>query len=215
MSESPSKPVAYRDYGFATAEASHMHQHFMPVIKSLLGHLKPGTRVLDVGCGNGYTCGEFIKLGCQVTGIDLSDEGIAQARKAYPDGRFELMAADESILDNLGEAPFDVVISTEVVEHLSFPRDYARGCLKALKPAGRFICTTPYHGYWKNLALSLFNQWDRHMNPMWDGGHIKLWSRSSLGRMLSEQGFVNLKFRGVGRFPYLWMTMVFLCEKPD
>lgn len=208
------KPTAYRDYGFETAEASHMHRHFMPVIMELLGVLEPGTRVLDVGCGNGFTCGEFLKRGCKVTGIDLSEQGISQARKACPEARFELLSADESILDNLGEAPFDVVVSTEVVEHLCFPRDYARGCFKALKPGGRFICTTPYHGYWKNLALSLFNRWDSHMNPMWDGGHIKLWSRQSLGRMLAGQGFTNLKFRGVGRVPYLWMTMVFLAEKP-
>lgn len=191
-----------------------MHGRFMPVILELLGELAPGTRVLDVGCGNGFTCGEFLKLGCQVTGIDLSEQGITQARQAHPGGRFELLPADEHILENLREQPFDVVISTEVVEHLIFPRPYARGCRKALKPGGRFICSTPYHGYLKNLMLSVFNKWDQHLCPMWDGGHIKFWSRKTLHWLLSEQGFTNLKFRGVGRIPWLWMTMVFYGERP-
>lgn len=192
-----------------------MHRHFMPVIFDLLGDLPPGTRVLDVGCGNGSTCGEFLKKGCTVTGIDLSEQGIDQARKTHPSGRFEVLPADENILLYLKEEPFDVVISTEVVEHLYSPRSYARGCYKALKPGGRFICTTPYHGYLKNLLLSLLNKWDSHINPMWDGGHIKFWSRQTLAWLLKEQGFTNLEFRGAGRVPFLWMTMVYLGEKPQ
>ncbi len=198
----------YKDYGFSNAGESHMHARFMPRVFELAGELKPGLRVLDVGCGNGFTCGEFLRRGCRVVGIDLSEQGIAQARRAHPAGRFELLAADDRVLENLGEEPFDLVVSTEVVEHLYAPRDYARGCFKALKPGGRFICTTPYHGYLKNLALSLAGYWDQHANPLWDGGHIKLWSRQTLGQLLTETGFTQLQFRGAGRLPGLWMTMV-------
>lgn len=54
----------------------------------------------------------------------------------------------------------------------------------------------------------------RHANPLWDGGHIKLWSRKTLTRLLAEAGFVNLRFRGVGRLPGFWMTMVVRGDKP-
>ena len=205
----------YRDFGFANANASHMHRHFMPGVMALAGSVGPGTRVLDVGCGNGYTCGEFLRLGCTVVGIDLSEQGITQARAAYPEGRFELLAADDSVLANLGEAPFDLVVSTEVVEHLYDPRSYAKGCYHALRPGGRFICTTPYHGYLKNLLIALGGKWDAHANPLWDGGHIKLWSRATLSQLLGESGFADLRFRGAGRFPYLWMTMVLSGERPE
>lgn len=203
----------YQDFGFASAAASHMHRHFMPQVLALAGCLKPGTRVLDVGCGNGYTCGEFLKRGCEVTGIDLSEQGIAVARTSHPGGRFEVLPADDRLLGNLGAEPFDLVISTEVVEHLYAPRAYVRGCFQALKPGGRFICTTPYHGYWKNLLLSLLGHWDRHADPLWDGGHIKLWSRETLGRLLREAGFKDLRFRGAGRAPGLWMTMIMSGDK--
>ena len=85
-------------------------------------------RVLDVGCGNGFLLGHFLKKGCTVVGIDLSEQGVALARRTYPKGRFELLSADDKILDVLGEAPFDIVISTEVIEHLYAPRDFGRGC---------------------------------------------------------------------------------------
>jgi 2-polyprenyl-3-methyl-5-hydroxy-6-metoxy-1,4-benzoquinol methylase len=203
----------YKEYGFRNAQGSHMHSRFMPALLALAGDMSPGMRVLDVGCGNGFTCGEFLRLHCDVVGVDLSIEGIEIARKTYPAGRFETLPADDQLLANLGEAPFDIVVSTEVVEHLYDPRAYARGCFRALKPGGRFICTTPYHGFAKNLLLALANKWDAHANPLWDGGHIKLWSRKTLARLLTETGFTSLQFRGAGRLPYLWMTMVVSGDK--
>jgi 2-polyprenyl-6-hydroxyphenyl methylase/3-demethylubiquinone-9 3-methyltransferase len=203
----------YTDYGFQRAGPSHMHSRFMRHIFDF-AQCKEGMRVLDIGCGNGYACGEFLKHGCTVVGIDLSQSGITLARRAYPQGRFEAVSADSKILEHLREEPFDLIVSTEVVEHLYSPREYARGAFDALKPGGRFICTTPYHGYLKNLLISLLNKWDQHANPLWDGGHIKLWSRQTLTALLRETGFVNIQFRGAGRFPWLWMTMVMSANKP-
>jgi 2-polyprenyl-3-methyl-5-hydroxy-6-metoxy-1,4-benzoquinol methylase len=202
------------DYPFYDAAASHMHRHFMPHVFDLAGELKQGLRVLDLGCGNGHTCGLFLEKGCHVVGIDVSESGIEIARKAHPTGRFEVLAADDRILENLQEEPFDLIVSTEVVEHLFAPRPYVKGAFAALKPGGRFICSTPYHGYLKNLALALVNGWDRHWDPLWDGGHIKLWSRASLEKLLSEAGFEHLQFRGAGRLPWLWMTMILSGDKP-
>lgn len=211
----PSAPADYKDYGFHGANPSHMHRHFLPPIFALCGDLRPGTRVLDVGCGNGFTAGEFLKRGCQVVGLDLSESGIDLARRTYPAARFEVLAADERVLERLGEKHFDIVVSTEVVEHLYAPKEYAQGCFAALRPGGRFVCTTPYHGYLKNLALSLANKWDAHLSPLWDGGHIKFWSRRTLGQLLVETGFENLQFRGAGRMPFLWMTMVMSGDRPE
>lgn len=186
----------------------------MPHVLALADGLAPGTRVLDVGCGNGAACGEFIRRGCQVVGIDLSEQGITLARRTYPSGRFEILIADKHILDRLQESAFDLVISTEVVEHLYAPREWATGCYRALRPGGQLICTTPYHGYLKNVVLSLLGRWDSHMNPLWDGGHIKLWSRRTLAHLLGQAGFTGLSFRGAGRVPYLWMTMVTSAHRP-
>jgi 2-polyprenyl-3-methyl-5-hydroxy-6-metoxy-1,4-benzoquinol methylase len=204
----------YCEYGFGSCEPSHMHRHFMPCVLALAEPLRAGVRVLDVGCGNGYACGEFLKRGAHVVGVDLSVEGIELARRKYPRARFELIAADADLLGQLKEEPFDLVISTEVVEHLYAPRRWARACYAALRPGGRFICTTPYHGYLKNLLISLRGGWDAHANPLWDGGHIKLWSKRTLSQLLIEAGFRELRVKAVGRLPGIRMTMVACGDKP-
>lgn len=207
--------IEYRDYGFSHPEASHMHRHFLPPLFDLCGELlRPGARILDVGCGNGYTAGQFVARGCDVTGIDLSESGIAIARANYPQARFEVLAADDQLLQNLNTDPFDIVVSTEVIEHLYAPRPYVRGCFIALRRGGRFICTTPYHGYLKNLLIALTGRTIAHATPLWDGGHIKLWDRKTLSRVLLEAGFEDLQFRGAGRLPFLWMTMLIAGDRP-
>jgi 2-polyprenyl-3-methyl-5-hydroxy-6-metoxy-1,4-benzoquinol methylase len=160
----------YRDYGYQSPAPSHVHPIYLPHVLALCGPLSPGTRVLDLGCGNGAVAGRFLDLGCEVVGVDLSESGIEVARRTWPSGRFEVLPADEDVLERLGEQPFDLVVSTEVIEHLYAPRSFVQGAFKALRPGGRFVLTTPYHGYLKNLAIALLNRWDRHANPLWDGG---------------------------------------------
>jgi 2-polyprenyl-3-methyl-5-hydroxy-6-metoxy-1,4-benzoquinol methylase len=203
-----------KGFEFANEAESHMHRHFMPHIMNLTRELRPDSRILDVGCGNGFLCGEFLSRGYHVIGIDLSSPGIEIARRTYPAGRFEVLDADAQILERLNEEPFDLVVSTEVVEHLYEPRDWARGCYAALRKGGCFVCTTPYHGYAKNLAISLLGKWDAHASPLWDGGHIKLWSKRTLTQLLQEAGFKNITFRGAGRIPGFWMTMIAKAERP-
>ena len=82
-----------------------------------------------------------------------------------------------------------------------------------LKDKGVLIITTPYHGYLKNLALSLFNKWDHHHTALWHGGHIKFWSKKTLSTLLADNGFELVAFSGVGRLPWLWKSMVIVAQK--
>lgn len=205
----------YKDFGYRDEAPAHTAAYLVPPMMELAGPLGPSVRVLDVGCGNGYIAGLFAKQGCQVVGIDLSEQGLEIGRRTHPTVRFEKLAADADVLRNLGEAPFDLVISTEVVEHLYSPKPYAAGCFAALRPGGRVIMSTPYHGYLKNVVLAVANKYDGHHTPLWDGGHIKFWSRHTLGELLTQSGFVDLKFRGAGRFRYLWMSMLMSGKRPE
>lgn len=108
---------------------------------------------------------------------------------------------------------FDAVISSEVVEHLYSPHLLPIYAKAALKERGYLIVTTPYHGYLKNLALSITNKWDFHHTPLLHGGHIKFWSRSTLSTLLSANGFDVLQFHGVGRLPFLWKSFVIVAQK--
>jgi 2-polyprenyl-3-methyl-5-hydroxy-6-metoxy-1,4-benzoquinol methylase len=191
------------------------HSYVLPCLLNLSTDLPPRSRVLDIGCGNGALATQFAERGHSVFGIDLAEAGIRIARESCPSGRFEVLAADCHVLEHLGEEPFDLVYSAEVIEHLYDPRSFMAGCYIATKGNGRFICTTPYHGYLKNLALSLANGWDKHADPLFDGGHIKLFSRKKLSALMIEAGFQDLEFRGTGRCPYLWKSMVIAATKPQ
>jgi 2-polyprenyl-3-methyl-5-hydroxy-6-metoxy-1,4-benzoquinol methylase len=196
----------------------HSCAYLVPALFKMLAPLSPSTRVLDVGCGNGAIANEFLTRGCHVVGIDVSQSGIEIARRLYaarPNARFEIMEAGTNMLEHLREAPFDIVLSTEVIEHLYDPESFARGCFNALRPGGSFLCSTPYHGYLKNLTMALTGALDRHFCVRDLGGHIKFWSRSTLSQLFYDVGFRRLQFRGAGRAPYIWKSMILRAEKPD
>jgi 2-polyprenyl-3-methyl-5-hydroxy-6-metoxy-1,4-benzoquinol methylase len=196
---------AYGWTGGIPQSASYINSAIM----RLLAENKPRT-VLDAGCGNGALCADLLRCGYEVTGVDADANGIELARQQYPGIDFRTAFFAEPALRQ-----FDTVVSTEVVEHLYSPHELADYALRSLKPGGVFIVTTPYHGFIKNLALSLLNKWDFHHTANWHGGHIKFWSKESLSKLLRNAGFEIVGFEGLGRMPYLWMSMALIAKKPE
>jgi 2-polyprenyl-6-hydroxyphenyl methylase/3-demethylubiquinone-9 3-methyltransferase len=201
----------YADYGYSSASETCAHRYLLaPVLRALAG---PGVRrVLDVGCGNGSFTARIAAAGYEASGCDLSPSGIAQGRCAFP----ALDLREASVYDDLRAtfgADFDAVLSIEVIEHLYDPAAFVRRAYDALRPGGRLVITTPYHGYWKNLALAVAGGFDRHFTALWDGGHIKFWSRKTLGTLLDRCGFRVVGFAGAGRLPYFWKSMILVAEK--
>jgi hypothetical protein len=79
---------------------------------------------------------------------------------------------------------------------------------------GNAILSTPYHGYWKNLAMALSGKMDAHFTALWDHGHIKFWSIRTLSILLEEVGFRDLQFERVGRIPPLAKSMIAVAQRP-
>jgi 2-polyprenyl-3-methyl-5-hydroxy-6-metoxy-1,4-benzoquinol methylase len=106
------------------------------------------------------------------------------------------------------------VVSTEVIEHCYAPRLWVSAAFTASRPGGVLIASTPYHGYLKNLALAASGKFDAHFTALWDGGHIKFWSRHTLTSLLAEVGVEVMAFRGADRWPWLWKSMLIVARKP-
>ena len=201
---------AYQDYGYRTARACHTKDYLWEPVRRWI---PAGATVLDAGCGNGAFAGMLAGAGYDVAGVDLSESGIANARRTYPDVPFERASVTDDLAAVFGRQ-FNTVTSLEVVEHLYDPRAYAAALFGALEPGGTAILSTPYHGYLKNLALAVAGKMDDHFTALWDGGHIKFWSRRTLTRLLAEAGFEDVRFRGAGRLPYLWKSMILSARRP-
>ncbi len=212
MAELPQ--YAYRD---GTAQWSQ--QYIAPIVyaeaRSVIAHIEC-PKVIDLGCGNGFLLRHCF-LGLPRTalyGIDGSHSGIEHARQSVPAGDFRVGDVCGEFSDHPAYGKCDLLISTEVVEHLYNPRTFALNCFNFLRPGGRALISTPYHGYLKNLALSLSGRMDAHFGPLWDGGHIKFWSRRTLSQLFMESGFLIRSFHGAGRLPLLWKSMILILERP-
>ena len=203
-----------QDYSWSQ-QIPHTEAYLLEPLQQLLNELAPPeAQVLDLGCGNGALAAQLARWGYQLIGIDPSSSGIEQARALLPGVAFHQASADPEKLSSLDLPLCDLVVSTEVVEHVYAPRLWAMAAFEALKPGGVLICSTPYHGYLKNCTLALSGNLDAHFTALWDGGHIKFWSRHTLSALLEEAGFQVLAFRGAGRFPWLWKSMLLAARKP-
>lgn len=197
---------------YAHSGPAHTAAYLERPVLSSLGTLA-GQTLLDIGCGNGAVAASLAKRGATVTGIDLSETGIALARAAHPQVRYEVASVYDDLNGRFGT--FDRVVALEVIEHLFDPRTFLRRAFEALKPGGRLVLSTPYHSYLKNLALAVSGKLDAHFTVLWDGGHIKFFSQRTLATMLEEAGFVDLRFQGAGRVPLLWKSLVASGHRPD
>jgi len=197
----------YKDYGFHTDQAAHTFNYLQAPLLSLLD--KDRNRcILDLGCGNGYLANYLLSIGYNAYGTDASAEGITIARQARPERFFIQDLSTGKLPAELQGISFDTILSTEVIEHLYDPAGFIEFCKQVLVKDGELILTTPYHGYLKNLVLSLCNKWDDHWSPGWLGGHIKFWSRATLSKLLADAGFAVIAFKGCGRIPYFWKSMI-------
>ena len=207
-----------KGYIYENYELSPSHVYLIPAVRRELEKISRSLdigsqplRLFDLGCGNGSVGNYLSNLGWEVTGVDPSADGIAQAKIAYPKLKLELGSAYDPLLRRHGRFP--VVLSLEVVEHVYAPRDFARTVFDLLEPDGTAIISTPYHGYFKNLALAVTGKMDAHFTALWDHGHIKFWSIATLGELLKEAGFQDIKFVRAGRIPPLAKSMIAIARK--
>jgi 2-polyprenyl-3-methyl-5-hydroxy-6-metoxy-1,4-benzoquinol methylase len=170
--------------------------------------------ICDLGCGNGYLASRLATFGYDIFGIDASASGVEIARTKFKPAQskgevtFLQSAIDQETRSRTGISQVDLVISSDVIEHLYRPADLLEAAEPLLRPQGQIVITTPYHGYLKNVALSLSGKMDNHFSALHDGGHIKFFSVKTLSELVARYSFTNLSFSYYGRAPWLWKNMI-------
>lgn len=103
-----------------------------------------GLRLLDVGCGGGLVAEPMRRLGAEVVAIDASERNIKTAMvHAQETGlAIDYRAATVEALIAGGEAPFDIVLNLEVVEHVADPAAFLADSASLVKPGGLMVVAT-------------------------------------------------------------------------
>lgn len=140
-------------------DGNDFHQVLIrPAIERLL-EVKTGTRILDIGCGNGLTTRRLASLGAQVVGIDFAEEMIASARRRTQQHETSieyhvLDATDETALLGLGERSFDAAVSAMALMDMAEIDPLLRALTKLLQPGGCFVFAV-MHPCFNNTYVSM------------------------------------------------------------
>lgn len=198
---------------YRSAAPTWAQRYLLPVVRAEIERLGlVDRRAFDLGCGNGSFAVALRDMSFSVAGADPSPSGIAIAQATMPEFRFERGSSEDDLAARFGTFP--LVVSLEVIEHCFSANRFAAACFDLLEGGGTLICSTPYHGYLKNLALSLCDKWDDHHTSTQDGEHIKFFSERTLRLVLKRAGFSDIRFVRAGRIAPLAKSMVAIARKP-
>ena len=138
-------------------------------------HPLEGKRALDMGCGAGLLSEPLARLGADVTGADGAAENIAVARAHAGESglTIDYRTGDTSAVT--GET-FDLVVSLEVIEHVTDAGTFVRGLADALAPGGLLIVSTPNRTRLSRFAMVTLGEglghiprgthaWDQFLTP--------------------------------------------------
>lgn len=164
-----------------------------------------GKTAIDVGCGAGLLTEPLARMGAKATGIDAAPENIGAARAHAAASGLDIDYIAGGI-EGLTDRRFDLVVSMEVIEHVTDPAAFVAGLAGALAEGGLMVLSTPNRTPLSRLAMITLGEgtgmiprgthdWDRFLTPeelealLKDAG-LRVTGRRGL-RFSPSRGFVT------------------------
>jgi SAM-dependent methyltransferase len=169
----------------------------------LLDAVRPGDRVLDLGCGAGRFLGALAQAGAEPVGVEIAEAALERARRNAPGAELALLDPDGSL--PLAHHSVDVVWCSEVLEHVADAGHLMHEARRVLRPGGRLLVTVPFHGRVQGALVAL-TRFDAHFDPL--GHHLRFFTRTSLAAALDHAGFAAIEVRPSGGPPLLRSSLV-------
>jgi methionine biosynthesis protein MetW len=156
-------------------------------------------KVLDLACGEGTVSEILQTLGCDVTGLDISQKALEKTKQrgviaVWGDAEEKLPFKDQS---------FDAVFWGDNIEHLFLPEKALKEINRILKPGGSLVISCPNMGYWRYRLQYLFSgmipQTEWYGKDPWEWEHIRFFNFFVLKKLLLGNGFLVMRFFGISR----------------
>jgi len=157
---------------------SEQEESYFPCFQFIKNKSK--LEILEVGCGYGYLTYALNKANHNVIGIDISREAINYAKSHF--GNTFLQT---NLKNYKPKRKFDLIIATELIEHLSDPTKFISLCLNLLKIDGKILLTTPNKNYYGKRAI-----WKTDLPPI----HT-IWLSKNSFRYIAQKYNANYKFK--------------------
>jgi 2-polyprenyl-3-methyl-5-hydroxy-6-metoxy-1,4-benzoquinol methylase len=175
-------PPAHAPYADASDpdylnELDGLRETFRRTLATIERFRLPPGRLLDVGAGPGVLVEEAAERGWDALGVELSAWAVAEAQRRGVDVR-------KVALEDLGAEPgsFDAATLADVIEHVPDPLGTMRALHVLMKPGGVVFLATPNVD---SVVAKTLRRWWWSVLP----GHIWLFSRDTLTRLVREAGF--------------------------
>lgn len=167
-------------------------QDSLSIIASLI---EPGQTLLDLGMGTGGL-GQYLsqRFAIVADGVTLNPAEAELARHWYRQTRVaDLDSANLSEL--FGAQVYDCIVCADVLEHLKAPEHVLAQCKALLKPGGRLIVSVPNAGYSGLIAELIQGEFRYRPEGLLDSTHLRFFTRQSLRRFLTGQGWCATDIR--------------------
>ncbi|MEO6787976.1 MAG: class I SAM-dependent methyltransferase [Chthoniobacteraceae bacterium] len=155
--------------------------------------VKPGARVLDIGCGRGYVAELLAEKAAHVTGLDqYSPESSAKPNVDYRKWNIEAEPVPVDVSD------YDQVFMLDIIEHLKDPEAFMEMLrAKAVHKRPEIILTTANIAFFVTRIMLFLGQFNYGRKGILDRTHTRLFTWRSLRELFEQTGYNVLEMRGI------------------